>query len=75
MMVDLAEPSRVPSYAEPWFFTFNANVEFHAVMTPDDLARAGAEALGKTRDRNVATATPSCSFARAQLSPAPRTAG
>lgn len=47
MVVDLADPSRIPTFAEPWFLTFNADVEFHAVMTPDDLKRAGLDALGK----------------------------
>ena len=32
---------------EPWFLAFNADVEFHVVMTPDDLGRAGLDALGK----------------------------
>jgi hypothetical protein len=47
MIVNLDDQSKVPTFAEPWFLTFNANVEFHVVMTPDDLARAGLEALGK----------------------------
>ncbi|MBI3910623.1 MAG: panthothenate synthetase [Armatimonadetes bacterium] len=47
MIVDLEDPSQVPTYAEPWFLSFNADVEFHAVMTPDDLGRAGLDALGK----------------------------
>ena len=47
MIVDVADPSKVPVLAEPWFLTLNAEVEFHIVMTPDDLARAGLEALGK----------------------------
>jgi hypothetical protein len=47
MIVDVAEPSRVPALAEPWFLLFNANVEFHVVMTPDDLGRADLDALGK----------------------------
>lgn len=47
MVVDLADPSKVPMLAEPWFLTFNADVQFRAVMTPEDLARAGLEALGK----------------------------
>jgi hypothetical protein len=37
----------VPSLAEPWFLGFNAHVEFSVVMTPEDLGRAGLEALGK----------------------------
>ena len=47
MIVNLADPSQIPALAEPWFLTFNANVEFHVVMTPEDLARAGLDALGK----------------------------
>jgi hypothetical protein len=47
MIVDLKDPSEVPAFAEPWFLTFNADVEFHAVMSPDDLKRAGLDALGK----------------------------
>lgn len=47
MIVELADPSKIPMYAEPWFLTFNADVEFHAVMTPDELRKAGLDALGK----------------------------
>ncbi len=47
MIVDMEDPSKVPALAEPWFLTFNADVEFHVAMTPDDLARAGLDALGK----------------------------
>ena len=37
----------MPAFAEPWFLTFNADVEIRAVMTPDDLKRGGLDALGK----------------------------
>ena len=47
MIVELADPSKVPGYAEPWFLTFNADVEFHVVMTPEDLGRSGLNAIGK----------------------------
>ncbi len=47
MIVNLEEPSQVPKYAEPWFLQFNADCHFHAVMGPEDLARAGLDALGK----------------------------
>jgi hypothetical protein len=47
MIVDVADPSRIPSLFEPWFLTFNADVEAHLVMTPDDLGRAGLDELGK----------------------------
>ena len=47
MIVDVADPSKVPALAEPWFLSFNADVEFHIVMSPDDLGRAGLDAIGK----------------------------
>jgi len=47
MIIDLADPSKVPSFAEPWFLSFNADVEFHVVMTPGDLGRAGLGELGR----------------------------
>lgn len=47
MIVDLADPSKVPALAEPWFLSFNADVEFHVVMSPQELGRAGLEAIGK----------------------------
>ena len=47
VIVDLPEPSRIPTLAEPWFLTFDADVRFRVVMSPDDLKRAGLEDLGK----------------------------
>jgi hypothetical protein len=47
LIVDVAEPSKVPALAEPWFLSFNANVEFHLVMNLDDLGKAGIDAIGK----------------------------
>ena len=47
MIINLEDPSKVPAFAEPWFLTFNANVEFHIVMVPDELKRAGLDALGE----------------------------
>jgi len=47
LIINLDDPSRVPFFAEPWFITFNAECEFHIVMTPEDLAKAGLDALGK----------------------------
>lgn len=46
-IVDVADPSRIPAIAEPFFLTFNASVEFHIAMGPEDLAKAGLEELGK----------------------------
>jgi hypothetical protein len=47
MIVNVDNPSKVPAISEPWFLTFNADCEFHIVMTPEDLARAGLDELGK----------------------------
>ena len=47
LIVDVIDPSKVPALAEPWFLTFNADVEFHIVMTPEDLRKGGLEELGK----------------------------
>ena len=46
-MVNVNGPSDVPALAEPWFPTFNAEVEFQIAMTPEDLSRASLDALGK----------------------------
>lgn len=47
LIVDMADPSKAPALAEPWFLSFNADVEFHIVMSPEDLARAGLDAIAK----------------------------
>jgi len=40
IFVDLDDASQIPEIAEPWFLAFDAQVEFHPVMTPEDLSRA-----------------------------------
>ncbi len=47
MIVDISDPSKVPFFAEPWFLAFNADVQFHIVLTPEDLRKSGLGALGK----------------------------
>ena len=47
LIVEVADPSKIPALAEPWFLTFEADVEARIVMTPDDLKKAGLEELGK----------------------------
>jgi hypothetical protein len=47
LVVNVKDPSDVPVLAEPWFLTFNAEVEFRIAMTPEDLSRANLDALGK----------------------------
>ena len=45
--VGVKDASEIPSYAEPFFLGFDSTVEFHPVMLPEDLGRAGLEELGK----------------------------
>ena len=47
LIVNLNGPSDVPRLAEPWFLNFNAEVKFRVAMTPEDLAQADLNALGK----------------------------
>jgi hypothetical protein len=47
LIVEMEKSSQIPSLAEPWFLTFNADVEFHPAMAPDDLQAAGLDNLGK----------------------------
>ena len=45
--MNVADSSKIPSLAEPWFLSFNADVEFHAAMNPEDLGKAGLDTIGK----------------------------
>ena len=47
LIVELSSASEIPRIAEPWFLTFDAAVEIMPVMTPEDLQKAGLEALVK----------------------------
>jgi hypothetical protein len=47
LIVDLKETSQIPAIAEPWFLNFNAKVELHPTMLPEDLAKSGLENMGK----------------------------
>lgn len=47
LVVDVKDASEIPKYAEPFFLSFESDVEFHPIMSPEDLGRAGLEALGK----------------------------
>jgi hypothetical protein len=42
LLLDQQAASRIPTISEPWFLAFNATIETHPVMIPDDLARAGS---------------------------------
>lgn len=47
LVVDVAKPSDIPKFSEPWFLQFDAEVKFRIAMTPEDLAQANLETLGK----------------------------
>jgi len=47
LIIDVSDPAQVPHYAEPFYLLFDAECEFRVVMTPEDLGRAGLEAMGE----------------------------
>lgn len=47
LVVDLPDASKIPSLAEPWFLTFEADIHMHPCMTPEDLKHSGVESMGK----------------------------
>lgn len=47
LAIDMKESSEIPKFAEPFFLTFNAHVEFRVAMTPEDLGRANLAEHGK----------------------------
>jgi len=46
-IIDVADSSRISSFAEPFFLNFNADCEFRIAMSPEDLGKAGLDELGK----------------------------
>ena len=47
LVVDVNDPSEVPSFAEPFFLNFNADCRFRIAMSPEDIGKAGLEELGR----------------------------
>jgi hypothetical protein len=47
MVIDLADASKIPSVAEPWFLMFNATCELHPAMTLEDLGKSGLDTISK----------------------------
>ena len=47
LVINVTDSSQIPSYAEPFFLSFNADCRFRIAMTPDDLDGANLEQLGK----------------------------
>ena len=41
IVLNMQDASHIPAMAEPWFLAFNASVEIHPVMVPEDLLKAG----------------------------------
>src|SRR4051812_29966411 len=41
IFLDMQDASQIPAIVEPWMLAFNAHIELHPVMTPDDLGKAG----------------------------------
>lgn len=46
-IVDINDPSQIPSFSEPFYLNFNADCEFRIAMSPEDLGKAGLDELGK----------------------------
>ena len=42
LFLEMRDAAQIPAIAEPWFLAFNASIEIHPVMVPDDLNRAGS---------------------------------
>lgn len=47
LVVNVNQPSDVPFYAEPFFLKLDAVCKFRILMSPDDLQKAGLDAIGK----------------------------
>ena len=47
LIIEVADPSRIPTLAEPCFLNFNAECRFRICMTPADLSKAGLDELAK----------------------------
>ena len=47
VVVDLPDASKISALSEPWFLTFEADVQLHPAMTAADLQRAGLDHVAK----------------------------
>lgn len=47
LIVELADPSKLPALVEPWMLLFEADIKFRPFMTPEDLKNAGLDEMGK----------------------------
>jgi hypothetical protein len=46
-VININKPSDIPSFAEPFFLSFNADCEFRIAMSPADLESIDFDELGK----------------------------
>jgi hypothetical protein len=46
-VVNIEDQSKIPSFAEPFFLNFNADIEFRIAMSAEDLSRGGLDELGR----------------------------
>ena len=46
-VVDIPDAAKIPFYSEPWFLSFDAKVELHPCISPEDLNKSNLEDLGK----------------------------
>jgi hypothetical protein len=44
---DVQDGSDIPGVAEPWFLTFNAEIEYGPAITPEELGKSGLEEIVK----------------------------
>src|SRR5687767_9371200 len=44
-IINISDPSRIPSLAEPFFLNFNADCRFRVVMSAEELGKAGLDAI------------------------------
>lgn len=47
IFLDIRDASQIPAASEPWFLAFNASVEIHPAMKPEDLAKADFDRVVK----------------------------
>lgn len=48
LLIDVQDASEIPRFSEPFFLYFQASCKFRIAMSPQDLQKAGLDALGKT---------------------------
>ena len=46
-IVDISDPSHIPSFSEPFYLNFNAECEFRIAMSLEDIMKAGLDDLGR----------------------------